>query len=68
MTDDILAGRMEDAIDHLAAMVEPLCGFRPESTAQAISLLATRFLEMVPAMEALAALAVEMDVAESEKA
>ena len=58
---------MQEAIERLYEAVEPLCGFRPESTAQAISLLVARFLETVPALEAMSALALEMDAAEGDK-
>lgn len=58
---DAQTEEMRASIDDLCAAVEPLCGFKPESRAQAISLLTTRLLELVPALEALRALAVKMD-------
>ncbi len=51
-------------ISDLCDAVEPLCGFRPEGMAQAISLLATRLTDTMAAIEALGDLAREIDLAE----
>lgn len=55
---------LEDAVSNLCDAVEPLCGFRPDGMAQAISLLATRLMDTMPAIEALSSLSLELSMVE----
>jgi|GEM_PF-6195166 len=51
----------KEAMDGLIEAVEPIAGFRPENSAQAISLLVSEFKKMEPAMTALQDLMVALD-------
>lgn len=57
---------VRQAMESLCEVMEPLCGFRPESYAQAISLLSSRLMDTMPALEALSALACALDADEKE--
>ena len=48
-------------MDGLIEAVEPIAGFRPENSVQAISLLVSEFKKMEPAMTALQDLMVALD-------
>ncbi|OFX09107.1 MAG: hypothetical protein A2516_11780 [Alphaproteobacteria bacterium RIFOXYD12_FULL_60_8] len=52
----------QTAAEELIDAVEPIAGFRPEDTIQAVSLLVDAYLKLTPAMEALQQLASMADL------